>query len=90
MSNTNGNGVRFLNLLAYIAVVAVGVMLAIGYFLKGNGGILNNIANTLAYIVTACYSWRYARSKGVWWIVVWAASVVLIAVFMIVPLFAEK
>jgi hypothetical protein len=90
MTNSSGGSTGVLNFLAYIAVVMVGLMLAIAYFLKGNGGVLGDIANALAYIVTACYSWRYARNKGIVWVVVWGVAVALIAVFMIVPMIVSK
>jgi hypothetical protein len=87
---SSGNGARFLNFLAYIAVIAVGGALLISWVFQGNGnlaGALTLIANALAYIITACYSWRFARTKGTVYIVVWVVSVVLIAVFMILPQF---
>ena len=88
------SGVNLLNFLAYCAVIAVGVALAIAFLLSkvggGNGTLTNAlqvIANALAYIVTACYSWRWARTRGTAFIIVWVVAVVLIAVFMIWPLF---
>lgn len=90
MATTNGNGVRFLNALAYIAVIAVGVALLISWLFKSNSnlaGALTLIANALAYIITACYSWRFARTKGTIYVVIWVVSVVLITIFMILPRF---
>lgn len=81
---------NLLNVLAYIAVVAVGLALFISWVFSalnwsnGISGALKLIAECLAYIVLACYSFRYARAKGVWWLVAWAVAVVLIIVFVIV------
>jgi len=87
---TSTKQARLLNILAYVAVIAVGLALALAYlFAKlevGDGnliGALYTIAQALAYIVVACYSFFYARAKGTWWLVIWAIAVVLIVVFMI-------
>jgi hypothetical protein len=85
-TRTSSDSVSILNLLSYIAVIAVGVILAIGHFFGGSGGYLGAIAQALAYIVIACYSWRWARRKGIMFIIPWVVAVVLIAVFWILPI----
>lgn len=87
MSSTSKTNI--LNVLAYIAVMAVGIALLLSWIFKavGQGGALvtalNLIAQCLAYLVVACYSFSYARAKGVWWLVAWVVAVVLIVVFLI-------
>jgi hypothetical protein len=87
-TRSSGSSTNLLNFLAYIAVIAIGVALFISWLFKTNGnlsGALTIIANTLAYIVTACYSWRWARYRNIAFVIIWVAAVVLIAVFMILP-----
>jgi hypothetical protein len=88
---TSGDKVRFLNTLAYVAVIAVGIALLLSYIFDGsNGGLpgaLTLIANILSYIVVACYSFVYARSKNVWWVIAWMTAITLITVFTILPNF---
>lgn len=80
--------VNLLNLLSYFAVIMVGVALLVSWalgFIDGAGkvaGALRVIAEVLSYVVLACYSFSFARAKGVWWLVAWAVAVVLIVVFM--------
>ena len=90
MSSTSTSRTNFLNVLAYIAVVAVGLALFISWVFSALGwnnaisGALQLIAECLAYIVLSCYSFRYARAKGLWWVVAWAVAVVLIVIFVII------
>lgn len=80
--------VNLLNVLSYVAVVMVGVALLLGLIFKGNAGsvagALNLIAQCLAYLVVACYSFSYARAKGIWWLIAWVVAVVLIVVCLVV------
>ncbi|MDR1917576.1 MAG: hypothetical protein LBQ05_01175 [Christensenellaceae bacterium] len=85
-TRTTTDTVNVLNLLSYISVIAVGVILAIGHFFGGSGGYLGAIAQALAYIVISCYSWRFARRKGLAFIIPWVVAVVLIAIFWILPI----
>ncbi len=80
---------NILNVLAYVSVICVGVALLIAWILgRFNGtatvaSALNIIAECLAYIVVACYSFSFARAKGIWWLIAWVVAVVLIVVFKI-------
>jgi heme/copper-type cytochrome/quinol oxidase subunit 4 len=83
---TNGERVRFLNMLAYFAVAAIGLALLAAWLLKDGqiGGALSIIASVLADIVVACYAFFYAKSKrNIAWMIVWALAVILIIVFRI-------
>ena len=87
MSTTRRAGV--LSMLSYLAVVGVGLALLLSWLLKMVGvtaqvvSALNILAQALAYFVVACYSFSFARARGTWWLVVWAAAIVLIVVFLV-------
>ncbi len=78
-----------LSILSYLAVVGVGIALLLSWLLNMVGvtaqvvGALNILAQVLAYFVVACHSFGYARARGTWWLVVWAAAIVLIVVFLV-------
>ena len=81
----------FLNGLSYWAIVFVGIALLLQAIfnvinISASGTIvsaLNILAQVMAYIVVAFYSFGYARSRGTWWLVAWAVAVVLIVVFLV-------
>lgn len=81
--------VNLLNVLSYVAVIMVGVALLLSWVFKAAGltgqlvGALNLIAQCLAYLVVACYSFSFARAKGIWWLIAWVVAVVLIVVFLV-------
>ncbi len=82
-SNRSWRGV--VNLVAYVAIVCVGIALLIG---KLGGGKLaaafGTVAQILAYIVTAIAAAFFAWYKRHWaWWLVWVICVVLIVVLMI-------
>ncbi len=78
-----------LNMLSYLAIVFVGVALLLQAIFNMVGlsaqivNALNILAQVMAYIVVAFYSFGYARARGTWWLVVWAVAVVLIVVFLV-------
>jgi hypothetical protein len=80
------SSIGVLNMLSYIAVIALGIILALAYFFDGDGGYLGAIAYALACIVIACYSWRWARVRGIIYIIPWVIAVVLIVIFVILPI----
>ena len=82
---------NFFNLIAFVALAMIGVALAFAYIFKANGvsGPLLKIAEILAYIVVAFYAFFYVwgRRRGISLlvhIIVWAAAVTLIVVFVII------
>ena len=87
MSSTRRTNI--LNVLSYVSVICVGLALLIAWalsFINGAGTVaaaLEIIAECLAYIVVACYSFSFARAKGIWWLIAWVVAVVLIVVFKI-------
>lgn len=90
MSSTRRTNI--LNVLSYVSVICVGLALLIGWllsFINGAGTVaaaFNIIAEVLAYIVVACYSFSFARAKGIWWLIAWVVAVVLIVVFKILSI----
>lgn len=78
-----------LSVLSYLSVVGVGVALLLSWIFQMVGltaqvvNALNILAEVLAYIVVACYSFGYARRRGGWWLAFWVVAVVLIVVFLI-------
>ena len=85
MSSKSG----LLSFLSYLSVVGVGIALLLSWVLQMVGlaaqvvNALNILAEVLAYIVVACYSFGYARRRGGWWLAFWVVAVVLIVVFLV-------
>jgi len=82
-----GSTHRFLNFIAFIAMIAVGIALFIGWLFPNMGQLpaaLQVIANVLAYVVVGFYAFIYARNKSgknaIWYMVAWAVSAVLILI----------
>ena len=79
-----------MNVLSYCAVVFVGLALLLGIIFQALDltsavvDALYILAQVMAYIVVACYSFGYARARGTWWLVAWAVAVVLIVVCLVV------
>ena len=77
-----------LSVLSYLSVVGVGVALLLSWIFQMVGltaqvvNALNILAEVLAYIVVACYSFGYARRRGGWWLAFCVVAVVLIVVFL--------
>ena len=87
-------GSKLMNFIAFCAVLFIGLALMIAWIFSESGqfaGALNLIAQILAYIVVAYYSFMYAHRKWerkrVWFLIAWVAAVVLIIIFVILPLF---
>ena len=80
---------NLLSVLSYLSVVGVGVALLLSWIFQMVGltaqvvNALNILAEVLAYIVVACYSFGYARRRGGWWLAFWVVAVVLIVVFLV-------
>lgn len=87
MSNKTTSGARgLMNLVAFIAVFCIGVSLLIGLLpLKGIAGAFSQVAQILAYIITAIIAFNFVKTKRHWayW-TIWTVSVILIIVVMIV------
>ena len=88
-SSTTTKRYGILRVLAYIAVLCVGIALLISAIFKQVGGFANivtalrTIAECLAYLVIACYSFNYARSRGLWWLIAWVVAIVLIVISVV-------
>ena len=90
MATTKAERAKLLHVLSYIAVIAVGIALLLGAAFarwdigdQGFAGALATIAQVLAYIVVACYSFSYARAKNIWYLIAWVVAVVLIVIAFI-------
>ncbi len=84
MSNKTSNK-SLMGLVAFVAVFCIGVSLLIG-LLKINGisAAFAQVAQILAYIITAIIAFYFVRTKKHWAIwTIWIVSVVLIVVVMI-------
>ncbi len=87
MSTTGKTGL--LNILSYLAVVAVGIALLMSWLLNLVGvtaqivNAFNPLAQVLAYFVVACHSYGYAKARGKGWLIVWIVAIVLIVVFLV-------
>jgi hypothetical protein len=89
-NNTNKQGAMkgLMSLIAFIAVFCIGVSLLIGLLpLKGIASAFSQVAQILAYIITAVIAFNFVKTKKHWAIwTIWAVSVVLIVVVMIVQI----
>ena len=82
---------NFLQLLAFIGVIAVGVALVLSFVFnqitwthgQNLANALTIIAQAIAYIIIAYLSFFFARRNGWIFILVWAIAVTLIVVFII-------
>lgn len=75
-----------LNLIAYVAIVCIGVALLVGK-IGGTSiaGAFHKVAEILAYLVTAVSAYYFASSRRHWaYYLVWVICVVLIVVLMII------
>ena len=85
---------KFLNALAFIALVISGVALVVALILgkldkaAGFANALQQIAYCLAFVVTAVVAYGYVRTKrSVAWLVVYILCVVFIVVPLIIGIF---
>ncbi len=82
------NWKSFANILAYVAVVLVGVALLIQALIKGNNevsGIIKMVADIIAYAILIMCSFTYAKSRrSVVFLIIWVIAVILIVVSYIV------
>jgi len=86
MSNKTSGGKNLMSITAFVAVFCIGVSLLIGLLpLKGIASAFSQVAQILAYIITAIIAFNFVKTKRHWayW-TIWIVSVVLIIVVMIV------
>lgn len=83
---TSGGWRSILNLLAYIAIVCIGIALLIGKIGGASlAGAFEKVASILAYLVTAVSAFYFAASRRHWaYYVIWIVCVVLIVVLMVI------
>ncbi len=78
-----------LNVLSYLSIVGVGLVLLLSWIFEMVGltaqlvSALKLLAEVLSYIVVACHSFGYARTRKGWWLAVWFVAIVLIVVFLV-------
>ena len=85
---------KFLNCLAFVAIcfAALGLLIVriLGWFNVASqlAGILSQVANAFAYIVTSIAAYSFVRTKrSTVWMAVYIVAVILIAVCLILPIF---
>ncbi len=77
---------KFLNFLAYVAIIFVAVALLLGKVINSLTA-LRDIAEIMAYFITAISAFYYARSKrNPWIIVAYIVAVVIIIVILVLRL----
>lgn len=78
----------FLNFIAFVAIVFIGVALIVKGILGADnqvGVALELVAQIIAYAMLAIYGFFYARSKrSIVFLIVWIVSVVLIVVSYVI------
>lgn len=89
-NNSTNRWRHFVNFLAYIAVIMIGVALALSFILSKVGisstivDSISKVAYALACVIVCIASFYYARSKrNAWFFILWIISTVLIVVFMV-------
>lgn len=85
--NSGGMSWRgFVNLIAFIAVVCIGLALVIARIGGGNlASALRQISEILAYTIVAIASFCFAYNRRHWaYYVIWFICVALIVIFMII------
>lgn len=79
---------QFFNMLAWVAVMFVGVALVLDYIFNATGGIISKIASALAYIIASIDAYYFVRTKrNPVYLILYIISVILIIVFLILPFF---
>ncbi len=73
---------KFINMLSFIALVAIAASLALS-FIPAIAGPFKMVAELLAYAVVAVYAFMFVKSKRyfVWHIVYWVSLVLLIVLY---------
>lgn len=88
MANGGSNFKNFLNMIAFVGVVAVAIALLFGLIFSGNNelaGALTLIAECIAYLVTAIYAFYFVYSKrNPVLTIIYVIAVVAIVVLLIV------
>ena len=93
-SSTSKSWHWWVNIIAFISLIIIGIVLFFSDVLKIGGGdftnFLTKFANALAYIVVAACAFVYAYGKmkkknGIWFMVAWILAVILITITMIIP-----
>jgi len=91
----SGTNSKVFSFLSFIAVGLIGLALLLSWLFNGVGNVsywLNQVAFFLSAIVVAYYSFFYAtrvgqtRTSYIWHVLIWAASIVLIVIFWIMPI----
>lgn len=86
MTKKTGGWRSILNLVAYIAIVCIGIALLIGKIGGASlAGSFRKVAEILAYTVTAVSAFYFANSRRHWaYYLIWVVCVVLIVVLMVI------
>ena len=93
---SNNQPIDLMQLLAFCAVILLGLWAFIIFIVNGTGfitiggrgvQIINNIGVALGAIVAMFYSYRFARTRGTAWFVIWVIAVVVLIVFLVLGLF---
>jgi len=89
-NNSQSNGL--MPFVAFIAVLLLGLWALIVFIINAVDAIeisgravnaLYSVGVALGAIVAAVYSYRFARSKGMVWFIIWVIAIILIVVFII-------
>lgn len=85
---------KFISMLAFIAILFAMVALIISRIFTKDGSVFAQVANilrqlsyALAFIVAGIYAYPYVRSKHVAWFIVYIIACVVVAVFIVLPMF---
>jgi len=82
-------GKQFVNFLAYISIALIAIALLVGkvlgWLISPNVvGVMNLVAQIIAYTITAVYAFMYAKSKrSIGWMVAYIIFVIVIIIFMV-------
>ncbi len=86
-SNTSASFKRFINLLAFVAIVAIAVVLIIQAIVGAGefSNALNIVAQCIAYLVVAVYAFYFVYSKrNVVYTIIYFVAVIIIIILLII------
>ncbi len=86
------NTKKFFNAMAFVALIIAGIALMISKIFFGANGdvsrILNSVAYTLAFVVTAFCAYFYVRTKrNVAWLIIYIIAVIIVVVPLVLSMF---
>ena len=85
---------HFLSALAFFSILFAAIALTLAMIFTNNESVFAQIINVikqisyaLAFVVAGIYAYGYIKSKSFIWLLIYVAACVIVAVFLILPMF---